>query len=89
MSSPLWQKIVQIAFLHPDSGNPKIRFQVSNPSFIRKDMMNFNESEQWNISEKVPNLVCAGATDEDLEWFGNFSYWIEGVFQLGLGKSSF
>ena len=49
-------------------------------------MMNFNESEQWNTSEKDPNLFCAGATDEDLEWFGHFSYWIEGVFQLGLGK---
>ena len=57
-------------------------------SVIRKNMMNFNESEQWNTSEKDPNLFCAGATDEDLEWFGHFSYWIEGVFQLGLGKSS-
>ena len=30
----------------------------------------------------------AGATDEDLEWFEKFSFWIEGVFQLGLGKFS-
>ena len=51
--------------------------------------MNFNESEQRNISEKVTELVCAGATDEDLIWFEKFSYWIDGVFQLGLGKSSF
>ena len=48
--------------------------------------MNFNESEQRNISEKVTELVCAGATDEDLIWFEKFSYWIDGVFQLGLGK---
>ena len=52
--------------------------------------MNFSINEtKINSSEKYPpspNLVCAGATDEDLEWFENFSYWIEGIFQLGLGK---
>ena len=42
-----------------------------------------NSSEEYPPS---PNLVCAGATDEDLEWFEKFSYWIEGIFQLGLGK---
>ena len=41
-----------------------------------------NTSEEY----KSPNLICAGATDEDLEWFEKFSYWIEGIFQLGLGK---
>ena len=58
---------------------------MPDPLF-RKKTMNFNESEQRNISEKVTELVCAGATDEDLIWFEKFSYWIDGVFQLGLGK---
>ena len=41
--------------------------------------MNFTEVN--NFSE------CGGATDEELEWFlETFSYWTEGVFQLGLGK---
>ena len=41
--------------------------------------MNFTEGN--NFSE------CGGATDEELEWFlETFSYWTEGVFQLGLGK---
>ena len=42
-----------------------------------------------NASEEY--LQCteyAGATDEDLEWFEKFSFWIEGVFQLGIGKFS-
>ena len=51
--------------------------------------MNFSiNGTKINTSEeyKSPNLICAGATDEDLEWFEKFSYWIEGIFQLGLGK---
>ena len=51
--------------------------------------MNFSiNGTKINTSEEYrsPNLICAGATDEDLEWFEKFSYWIEGIFQLGLGK---
>ena len=51
--------------------------------------MNFSiNGKKINTSEEYrsPNLICAGATDEDLEWFEKFSYWIEGIFQLGLGK---
>ena len=52
--------------------------------------MNFSiNGTKINTSEeyKSPNLICAGATDEDLEWFEKFSYWIEGIFQLGLGNN--
>ena len=30
-----------------------------------------------------------GATDEELHWFEDFSYWTEGVVQLALGTSRF
>ena len=40
-----------------------------------------------NTSEDYSQCTeYAGATDEDLEWFEKFSFWIEGVFQLGIGK---
>ena len=35
------------------------------------------------------NLECGGATDSQLVWFDAFSYWTEGIVQLGLGKKNF
>ena len=31
------------------------------------------------------SLECGGATDEQLDWFYNFSWWTEGVLQLAMG----
>ena len=40
-----------------------------------------------NTSKEHLNFCnITGATDEDLEWFEKFSFWIEGIFQLGLGR---
>ena len=42
-----------------------------------------------NTSKEYLNFCnITGATDEDLEWFEKFSFWIEGIFQLGLGRLS-
>lgn len=39
-----------------------------------------------NDTEKSWNMTCDRATDQEMAWFDNFSYWTEGVVQLGLGK---
>ena len=50
---------------------------------------NEDDYEYLNIStdhaEPEP-CQMEGATDKEMAWFNDFSYWTEGVVQLGLGK---
>ena len=51
---------------------------------------NHNSSNVDLISMDYPEAAgcqVQGATDEELNWFEDFSYWTEGVVQLALGMN--
>ena len=58
---------------------------ISSPNYTK--LFIFSLLTKMNFTEGNNFSECGGATDEELEWFlETFSYWTEGVFQLGLGK---
>lgn len=38
-----------------------------------------------NFTQNDDDSSCGGATDLELQWFLNFSWWVEGFLQLATG----